>query len=135
MWPLKALVKNLRSSWCHSNHVNSNASDAIILIWFRKNALIKFRYTRYVLNARLLFSLCWPETCTKGNKLELDRSLVQDESSLRCWLQSNKLQGNSGYTTVHAFYIVNSKHVTSFVIWKLDKFFSWFFYHISSLAG
>ena len=35
-----------------------------------------------VLDARLLYSSCRPETCTKGNKLELDRSLVQDESSM-----------------------------------------------------
>ena len=35
-----------------------------------------------VLNARLLYSSCRSETCTKGNKLELDRSLVQDQSSM-----------------------------------------------------
>ena len=56
-----------------------------------------------VLDARLLYSSCRPETCTKGNKLELDRSLVQDESSMNflylliylplqfaCWFQTPK---------------------------------------------
>ena len=36
------------------------ASDATIFVRF-ENARIKFRCTRYVLNARLFDSPCWPE--------------------------------------------------------------------------
>ena len=62
---------SLRSVWCHVNHVNAHASNAIIVITFDRSPSsfdrllhsiiqVRFRYRKTVLNGRLFDSPCWP---------------------------------------------------------------------------
>ena len=108
----------------HGNHVNANASDSTIFLWFENaHNYGKFRYTCNVLNTRLFDTHCQPKIyLLREMKVEPDLTLVQGESSVRYeWLQSLYIRVtkvNSGYTTecMVFLFLYISKHVTLLVI-------------------
>ena len=99
----------------HGNHVNANASDSTIFLWF-ENAYNygKFRYTCNVLNTRLFDTHCQPKIyLLREMKVEPDLTLVQGESSVRYeLLQSLYIH----WECMVFLFLYISKHVTLLVM-------------------
>ena len=79
----KALVLSLRSVWCHGNHVNARASNAILIITFDNSGSIQVQKNCTKWETFWFALLAWNLSLLRKIKVDRDLSLVRDTLSLR----------------------------------------------------